>query len=429
MVTLDTEILKAAESARDALLELQHSTERARADYHHEIRRLRAAGGTLAEIADALGLDHERVRQLVEPVDGSSRKGALAGAGQRMRGVVVSGVFTPEVRERFCAGLAQSAAQGHHWTLLAGLASVAILALPMFTQGFWLSLGVNIMLYAALCTAWTLFSGPTHLVSLATAAFFGVGTYSVALLIDVLPYPVLLLIAIVCGALLAVLVGLATLRLSGAYFVIFTLGLAELIGQIVTWLQVKFGGKIGLYVFTDLTESHLYWMLLGLTVVTFVTGWLINRSQLGFAMRIIGNDETVARHIGVDTARSKIILFAVSGAFIAVAGAIMAPRYGYITPQAAFSPMISFMVVVMALLGGTRRLWGPLVGVVPFTLVIDFISGRFPNYTTVIVGIAFLAIVYVLPDGVTGRLEALFHRFTQRDHGLRTATAPSGEKT
>jgi branched-chain amino acid transport system permease protein len=286
----------------------------------------------------------------------------------------------------------------------------AVAFLPLVTEGFWLSLSVNIMLYAALCTAWSLFSGPTHLVSLASAAFFGVGTYAVAVFIDVLPFPVLLIIALISGALLAVLVGLATLRLSGVYFVIFTLGLAELIGQIVTWVQTNFGGKIGLYVFTDLTESHLYWMLLGLTVVIFVSGWLINRSSLGLAMRVIGNDETVARHIGVDTARSKIILFAVSGAFIAVAGAMMAPRYAYITPQAAFSPMISFLVVIMALLGGTRRLWGPLVGVVPFTLIMDFISGRFPNHTPVIVGIAFLAIVYLLPDGVTGRLETLFGR-------------------
>ncbi len=316
--------------------------------------------------------------------------------------------------------------------LCAGLAAAAVLAvLPLVTQGFWLSLSVNVMLYAAMCTAWALFSGPTHLVSLASAAFFGVGTYSVAIFVDVLPFPVLLGVALVAGAALAVLVGLATLRLSGVYFVIFTLGLAELIGQIVVWVQTNFGGKIGLYVFTDITEAHLYWMLLALTVVVFVTGRLINRSRLGFAMRIIGNDETVARHVGIDTARSRIALFAVSGAFIAVAGAMMAPRYAYITPQAAFSPMISFLVVIMALLGGTRRLWGPLLGVVPFTLIMDFISGRFPNHTPVIVGIAFLAIVYLLPDGVTGRLENLWRRFsggTDPKNLLPPAPAPEEGK-
>ena len=103
----------------------------------------------------------------------------------------------------------------------------------------------------------------------------------------------------------------------------------------------------------------------------------------------------------------------------------MAPRYAYITPDAAFNPMTSFLVVIMALLGGTRRLWGPLVGVVPFTVVMDFISGHFPNQTAVIMGLAFLAIVYVLPDGVTGQLESLFRR-RPTDKSLLTTTVEEG---
>jgi branched-chain amino acid transport system permease protein len=162
---------------------------------------------------------------------------------------------------------------------------------------------------------------------------------------------------------------------------------------------------MGLYVFTDLTESHIYWMLLALVAAVFLTGFLISRSRLGFAMDIIGNDETVARHCGIDTARSKVLLFMISGAFIAVAGAIMAPRYSYIEPPSAFNPMISFLVVIMALLGGTKRLWGPLVGVVPFTIAMDFISSHFPNHTMIVVGLTFLAIVYVIPSGVTGLIE------------------------
>jgi branched-chain amino acid transport system permease protein len=299
-------------------------------------------------------------------------------------------------------------------------AAVAALAalLPLFDQAYYLSLSVNIMLYAALCTAWTLFSGPTHLVSLATAAFYGLGTYAVGLWIDVLPYPVLILIGAAGAALLAGVVGAATLRIAGVYFVIFTLGLAELVRQIVSWSQTTFSTRMGLYVFTDIREMHIYWMLLALTVVVFLTGWLINRSRLGFALQIIGNDETVARHSGIDTARAKILLFMISGAFIGIAGAIMAPRYSYIEPPSAFNPMISFLVVIMALLGGTKRLWGPLVGVIPFTIVMDIISARFPQHTYIVMGIAFLAIVYLLPHGVTGRLEQLRawlkHRYGKR---------------
>ena len=188
-------------------------------------------------------------------------------------------------------------------TLALSIAAFAVLAcLPLLTDGFGLTLSVNIGLYSAVCTACSLFSGPTHLVSLATAAFFGVGTYAVALGIDVLPFPLLLLIGGVGAALLAGVVGWATLRISGVYFVVFTLGLAELIRQVVAWLQTKFAGKTGLYVFTDFTETHLYWMLLALTALVFLSGWLISRSRLGFAMRIIGNDEGVGRHVGINVA-------------------------------------------------------------------------------------------------------------------------------
>ena len=148
--------------------------------------------------------------------------------------------------------------------------------------------------------------------------------------------------------------------------------------------------------------------------LVFSVGALINRSRLGFALRIIGDDETVARHVGIATARAKIVLFMISGAFIGVAGAIMAPRYAYIEPQAAFNPMISFLVVIMALLGGTRRLWGPLIGVIPFTIVMEFITAHFPNDSSIIIGIAFLAIVYFMPEGVTGLIEGLRDRMRRR---------------
>ena len=169
------------------------------------------------------------------------------------------------------------------------------------------------------------------------------------------------------------------MRLSGVYFVIFTLGLAELVRQIVTWVQTNFTDAVGLYVFTDIGEKHIFWMLLALAAVIYVTGWLIDRSRLGFAMRIIGNDETVARHIGINTAWAKVVLFAVSGAFIGIAGAILAPRYAYIEPPSAFNPVLSFQVVIMALLGGTRAFWGPLLGVIPFTILLDFVSAHFPE--------------------------------------------------
>lgn len=293
----------------------------------------------------------------------------------------------------------------------AGAALLALAAfLPAIDTGYWLSLGVTIVMYTVLATSWALFSGPTRYISLATAAFFGVGMYVVGGGIGLLPYPVLILVAAVAGAILSALIGLSTLRLSGVYFVIFTLGLTELVRELVAWGQTTLGSSSGLYVLTDVTEKMIYWILLGLAAFVFLIGWWIRRSRIGFALRIIGDDEVVAAHSGIDTARAKIVLFVVSGTIASVTGAILAPRWTYVEPIIAFSPMISFQVVIMALLGGVHRLWGPLVGVIPFALVWDVISAQFPNQTTLLLGVAFLLIVYAIPNGFVGLIEQALAR-------------------
>ena len=285
--------------------------------------------------------------------------------------------------------------------------------LPIVNTGYGLSLGVTIAMYTVLSTSWTLFSGPTHYISLATAAFFGLGMYVVGGGLDMLPFPALVGIAALVGAVLAGIVGVATLRLSGVYFVIFTLGLAELIRQIMTWGQTTLGTSSGLYVLTDVDEKTIYWQLLVLAAFVYLIGWGIGRSRLGFALRIIGNDEDVAVHSGINTARAKVFLFMISGTIAAVTGALLAPRWTYIEPTIAFSPMLSFLVVIMALIGGAHRLWGPVLGVIPFTLVWDLITAKFPNQTALMLGIAFLLIVYVIPHGFVGLAEKYWAQYKQ----------------
>lgn len=288
--------------------------------------------------------------------------------------------------------------------ILAGLALAACACLPLFDQGYWLGLGVTVAMFTVLATSWALFSGPTHYISLATAAFFGIGTYVTGLGFETLPFWSLVAIAGILGAILAALVGLATLRLSGVYFVIFTLGLAELVRQVITWVQNSTGQR-GLYVLMDLDEADIFWWLMGLATLVFLTGWLVGRSRLGFALRIIGDDEVVAAHSGINTALAKVLLFMVPGAVAAMTGAILAPRYVYIEPSLAFAPILSFQVVIMALLGGASRLWGPLLGVIPFTFLLETVSSNFPNQTTLVIGLAFLVIVYLLPGGFVGLVE------------------------
>lgn len=286
-------------------------------------------------------------------------------------------------------------------------AIVALAFVPQVVDAYYLSLAISLLQFTVLATAWGMFSGPTRYVSLATTAFFGVGAYTVAVLGEQLPWSLVLLVAACIGAVMAVIVGLSTLRLSGVHFVIFTFGLAELVRQIVVWYEVNISRVLGRYVFVDITPADIYWQLLGLCVVVFATGFLIARSRFGFALRIIGQDETVARHCGINVTVAKVALFTVSATFMTMVGAIMSPRWTYIEPSIAFNATISFEVVIMALLGGAHRLWGPALGAIPLTLLFEFLSARFPATSTLIMGVVFLLIVYALPSGVAGLWERL----------------------
>lgn len=290
--------------------------------------------------------------------------------------------------------------------IIAALVLTGLAVLPARLGGEY---GVGLMLgmagYVTLASAWALFSGPTRYISLATVAFFGIGAYTVAVLSDHLPYPVVLLIAGSIGFVVALVVGLATLRLAGIYFVIFTFGLAELVRQLVSWYEVNVTGTLGRYIFLPITAEQIYWQLLGLAAITLCIGWLISRSRIGLALKVIGDDEVVAAHTGIPIAGIKLGLFALSATLITLVGAIQAPRWTYIEPAIVFNPTISFLTVIMAFLGGAHRLWGPTLGAIPLFLLFEWLSANFPAHYSIILGVLFIAIVFLVPDGLLSWLE------------------------
>ena len=96
----------------------------------------------------------------------------------------------------------------------------------------------------------------------------------------------------------------------------------------------------------------------------------------------------------------------------------MAPRWTYIDPAIAFNPMLSFQVVIMALLGGAGALLGPLLGVIPLVLLFEVLSANFPNYFSILLGLVFIVIVYALPNGVVGLIQTASVA-RERANGLR----------
>ncbi|MCF6369657.1 branched-chain amino acid ABC transporter permease [Rhizobium halophilum] len=286
----------------------------------------------------------------------------------------------------------------------------ALAFLPFYAGEYVVTLMIGMTGYVVLATAWALFSGPTRYISLATVAFFGIGAYTVSVLSETLPYVLVLLAAALVGLVVALVVGLATLRLAGVYFVIFSFGLAELVRQLVTWYEVNITGTLGRYIFLPVTSDGIYWQLLALAAATLLFSWAIGRSRLGLALKVIGDDEVVASHCGINIAGVKLALFSVSAVIITLVGAIQAPRWTYIEPSMVFNPTTSFLTLIMALLGGVDRLWGPLLGAIPLFLLFEWLSANFPNHYPIILGLIFIAIVFVLPNGVLAAAERIFSK-------------------
>ena len=292
------------------------------------------------------------------------------------------------------------------WGIALAPVGVGVLAaLPLFVSAYTVSLFISMLAYISLATSWAFFSGTTRYISLATAAFVGIGTYTVALLSDHLPLPVVLAIAPLAGFAVALGVGLSTLRLSGVYFVIFTFGLAELIKQLVIWYEINQTKTLARYIFVNASGTLIYELLLATAVVVISAVWWFSRARLGYALRVIGEDEMVARHSGIDTTRVKVLVFAASSGVMSLVGAILSLRYTYVDPNIGFNSLVSFQVLIMALLGGIGRPWGPALGAVPLVLLFELLSGTFPHHFGIALGICFVVIVYFLPGGVMGLID------------------------
>jgi branched-chain amino acid transport system permease protein len=294
-------------------------------------------------------------------------------------------------------------------TALMALGALVLALVPLFASGYVLSLFIVLYANVALATAWAFFSGTTRYISLATASFFGVGIYVLAIVHVYVPVPVALAAAAIVGFLVAAVVGLSTLRLRGVYFVVFTFGLTELIHQVLNWWEIKVNKTVSRYIFTDVPNVNIYEMLLAVALITIVGSWYVSKIRLGFALRAIGEDETVARHSGIDTTRVKVLCFALSASVMALVGAVLALRYPYIDASIAFNNSWSFQVLIAALLGGPTRPWGPAIGAIPLVLLSEYLAGTFPHHFSIALGLCFVVIVYFLPGGLAPLVERYYY--------------------
>ena len=304
-----------------------------------------------------------------------------------------------------------------------GLVSLVLLillaTLPLSLGGYTVVLVTTILMYAILTVSWVLFSGPSGYMSLASAAFFGVGIYIGALLLpntgQVLPLLVVVVLGGLASSIVALGVGALTLRLRGIYFAIFTFGLVVLILELLNWWEHTISHIRGRFVMV-VDNDTIFYVMLAIFVATMLTFFFLRRSKFGLALQSIGQNEEAAAHSGVNVTMVKVLTFALSAFFVGAAGVVWATRLTYIDPYIAFNFFLSFMPVLMAIFGGMGQIYGPVVGAAIFAYLQETLQTTFPYYYMLIFGIVLVVVILYLPNGIVGLIPKLWRRISGGQH-------------
>ncbi|MQA79906.1 MAG: hypothetical protein GEV10_15725 [Streptosporangiales bacterium] len=252
--------------------------------------------------------------------------------------------------------------------------TVALVAFASLTpMAYTLKLGVvttltTVLMFAAVAQGWNLLGGFGGYLNFGMVVFFGTGVYTSAILDNQLGWSVwtTLPIAGLVAAILALPVGLATLRLRGHYFAIFTLVITFLMLSAAANLSITRGAN-GLYTTAPVTGTRpiaalFFYAFLALVVVATALAFVVQHSNLGYALRAIREDEDAAAVLGVRTTTVKLGALLLGGAVAGVAGGLYAFQTGYIEPVGTFSLSTSLDIVLICVIGGLGTWQGPLIG-------------------------------------------------------------------
>ena len=296
-----------------------------------------------------------------------------------------------------------------------GIALGVALAYPLlFATPFQQRLGALVLLYAIAASAWNIVGGYAGQVSVGHVVFFGCGAYASLAAYTHLGWPPIagVPIGIAASVAIASIIGVPTLRLSGHYFSMATIAVAELARLIVT--NVEFlGAAVGLSgpvvprtVFDLSFTSSLPYYYLFLAVLVGVL-WITQKmasSRIGFYLRAIKDNERAARSLGVAAGRYKLYAFMLSAALTSVAGALYATMFGFVDPESGLGILTSVKILIMAALGGAGLLFGPLVGaaiLVPLEEISNnLLGGKGAGITFVVYGAIIMIIARFYPGGV-----------------------------
>lgn len=297
--------------------------------------------------------------------------------------------------------------------LLAVLAG--LIALPWIAPYFYIFVATEVLIMGLLAASFNLVFGYTGMLSFGHAAFYGMGAYATALLLLHLQWPLLacLLIAMVAGALLALVIGFLSVRLNEVYFAMLTLAFGMMVFAIAhSWRSVT-NGSDGLagFVLTsfglglDITlgnPSVYYHVVLAIVLIAALVLYLICRSSFGLILRAIRQNAERVSFCGLDIKRYRLAAFTVAGAFAGLAGGLMAPFLRVASPQMMHWSM-SAEPVLMSILGGTGYFLGPFFGAAMLIVLETWITSITQAWMLVL-GIILALMVMFFRRGVLGTL-------------------------
>ncbi len=267
-----------------------------------------------------------------------------------------------------------------------------------------LNLGFFTFLYVAQGLAWNMLGGYAGYVSFGYAAFFGLGAYTTALLWlagwpPVLTYPVAGLVA----AAFSLVVGAPTLRLTGPYFSIATIGVGEAMRILMLNLDRITGGASGLNLPTAVpSKAWFYDAALVFAAVAFAAAAWVRGSRFGLGLAALRMDQEAAESLGVRTALFKNLAHVTSALIVGACGGLYATYLQYVHPDTVFSFTESISLVLIALIGGLGTLWGPVLGAAVFYAVQDYLQTSYPTFHLLAYGVLLIFILLFEPKGLAG---------------------------
>lgn len=296
---------------------------------------------------------------------------------------------------------------------LAILSVLLLVAVPLIFPADIANTLSRVLALALLAVSLDLLVGVSGMPSLGHAAPFGVGAYAAALVArDASSFaPVPLLVAVLAGGLFALLTGVLMVRTKGTYFLMLTLAIAELAHVLAQRWEGLTGGTNGLYGIPSLTLSPggepvtlagvRYWWILLIFLIGFAIVWWTSKSMLGRSLRGLRDNEERMASIGYSTFWLKLAVYGIAGAVAGAAGSLWVAQNRFVSPEdLAFE--VSAMALLAVVVGGRGRLWGAVLGAALVTIVRDDIGASLDGRGPLLLGLVFIAAVYLLPRGFAG---------------------------